>query len=121
LNVKSKGVLPVAILGTEDFDVTTIDVATITLEGVGPIRSNLEDVATPFDGDLCDCHTLGADGFTDLTLKFDTQEIVAALGQVSDGDVLPLTITANLMEVYDSNTAIVGEDCVLILKKGKNH
>jgi hypothetical protein len=33
LNVKSKGVLPVAILGTEDFDVSEIDVSSILLEG----------------------------------------------------------------------------------------
>jgi hypothetical protein len=47
LNLKSKGVLPVAILGSEDLDVSTIDVDTIRLEGVAPLRSRLEDVATP--------------------------------------------------------------------------
>jgi hypothetical protein len=44
INTKSKGVLPVAILGTGDFDVTDIDVASISLEGVDPIRSSVEDV-----------------------------------------------------------------------------
>jgi hypothetical protein len=37
----------VAILGTEDFDVNQIDIASIRLEGVAPIRSSYEDVATP--------------------------------------------------------------------------
>jgi hypothetical protein len=79
LNKKSKGVLPVAVLGTEDFDVTAIDPETIelTLEGVeggvSPLRWNYEDVATPFEGELCDCHELEGDGILDLTLKFDTQ------------------------------------------------
>jgi hypothetical protein len=47
LNVKSKGVLPVAILGTEDFDVGMIDPTSIMLAGVSAIRSSYEDVATP--------------------------------------------------------------------------
>jgi len=123
LNVGSKGVLPVAILGTEDIDMTQIDPASVRLEGVAPLRWALEDVATPFEPytgkeDAFDCTTEGPDGFLDLTFKFDTQEIVADLGDVEDGDVLVLQLTGNLMEEYDG-TAIVGEDVVVILKKGK--
>lgn len=110
LNVNKKGVLPVAILGTEDFDVTQIDPATILLEGVAPLRWALEDVGTPGD------QLAGPDGFTDLTLKFDAQEIVAALGDVNDGDVIVLHLTGNLKEEF-SGTAIVGEDVVRIIKK----
>ncbi len=51
LNVESKGMLPVAILGSEDFDVTDIDIAPTRLAGVPPIRSSLEDVAGPVVGD----------------------------------------------------------------------
>jgi hypothetical protein len=46
LNPKSQGVLPVAILGTEYFDVSDIDVSTILLEAVFPRRARIEDVAT---------------------------------------------------------------------------
>jgi len=106
LNVKSKGVLPVSILGTEDFDVTTVDIATLALNGVSPVRSALEDVATP------DCTELGGDGFTDLTLKFRAQDVVAVLGTVSDGDVLVLQLTGNLLD----GTPIAGEDVVIIRK-----
>jgi hypothetical protein len=116
LNTKSKGVLPVAILGSEDLDVTTIDLESIFLEGVPPIRSSVEDVATPFDGELCDCTTEGADGYDDLTLKFDRQEIVEALGEVSDGDSIKMTITSNLTD----GTCLEGSDCVVIRKKGKD-
>jgi len=45
LNLKSRGILPVAILGSEDFDIDTIDIASIRLEGVMAVRSNIEDVA----------------------------------------------------------------------------
>ncbi len=117
LNTKSKGVLPVAILGTDAFDVADIDVASIRLQGVAPIRSSIEDVSTPVSDDLddCDCTTDGPDGFDDLTLKFWTQEIVAALGPVNDGDEIVLTLTGSLLD----GTPIEGQDCVLILKKGK--
>ena len=121
LNVGSKGVLPVAILGTEELDVTDIDPASVTLEGVSPIRWSVEDVATPFDGEIVDefsCTTEGSDGFDDLTLKFDQQAVVAALGDVSDGDVLVLALAGNLTEDA-GGTPIVGEDVVVILKKGK--
>ena len=118
LNVSSKGVLPVAILGTENFDVAEVDIDTVLLEGVAPLRSKLEDVATPFDGELVDaysCTEEGPDGLVDLTLKFDKQEIVAALGDVEDGDVLILTLTASLL----SGNAVSGKDIVIIRKKGK--
>jgi hypothetical protein len=87
------------------------------LEDVAPLRWSEEDVASPFDGELCDCTTEADDGFDDLTLKFDTQEIVAALGEVDDGDELVLTLTGNLLD----GTPIEGKDCVLILNKGKKH
>ena len=121
LNLKSKGVLPVAVLGTEDLDITTIDPTTIRLsrEGVEgevrPIRSDHEDVATPFEGELCDCHELNGDGYPDLTLKFKTQELVETLGlgEVA-GETIPLTLTGELME-SEGGTPIKGEDCVLVL------
>jgi|GEM_PF-4541823 len=44
---EAKAVLPVAILGTADFDITDIDPATVMLEGVPALRWNIEDVSTP--------------------------------------------------------------------------
>jgi hypothetical protein len=119
LNVKSKGVLPVAILGDESFDVTQVDPASVRLEGVAPLRWDREDVATPFEPylgkqDAFDCTEAGPDGYLDLTLKFNSQEVVAALGAVNDGDVLVLQLTGNLMEEFGGNS-IIGEDVVVIL------
>ncbi|KPJ66746.1 MAG: hypothetical protein AMJ43_06965 [Coxiella sp. DG_40] len=116
LNVNSKGVLPVAILGSEDLDVTTIDVASILLAGVDSIRSNYEDVAAPVsNGEECECTTEGPDGYLDLTLKFETRQVVDALGEVTDGDVLPLTLTGMLFD----ETAIEGVDCIVVVGKFK--
>lgn len=120
-NVGQKGVTPVAILGTADFDVTQVDPVSVVLEGVAPLRWAYEDVATPFEPylgkeDPFDCTTDGPDGYMDLTLKFKSQEIVTAIGEVADGDVLVLTLTGNLLEEF-GGTPIVGEDVIVILKK----
>ncbi len=125
LYLEKKGVLPVAILGTEDFDVTSINPATIRLskdgveneDGVSPLRWSYEDVATPFEGDLCGCRDLNSDGYMDLTLKFDAREVIywLELGE-NVGETIPLTLKAHL----SGCEAIQGQDCVRIqLKKPK--
>jgi len=126
LNTDKKGVVPVAVLGTEDFDVTTIDPETIKLTmeglevGVSPLRWAYEDVGTPFEGELCDCHDAGPDGILDLTVKFKAQELVETLG-LEDlvGETEPLLLTGNL-KVEHSGTAIQGSDCMRFQEsKGK--
>jgi hypothetical protein len=123
INTKDKGVQPVAILGTEDFDVTQVDPATVLLMGVAPLRWAYEDVATPYEPYIGKegafaCTTEGPDGYLDLVFHFDTQELVEALGEVADGDVIVIPLTGNLSEEF-GGTPIVGEDVVVILKKGK--
>ena len=123
LNLKNKGVLPVAFLGTEEFDVTTIDPATVILWRLGhtghvvPLRWAYEDVATPFEGEPCDCHVLGPDGYLDLTLKFDVPELVEKLelDEVA-GETIPLILTGKLKEEF-GGTPIRGEDCISVLKE----
>jgi hypothetical protein len=123
LNVKSRGVLPVAILGSAGFDIEKIDTATIRLLGVAPICSSMEDVGTPFEPysgkEDCglDCNDWGPDGWMDLTLKFRTQDMVSALGAGLDAGCTLLTITGNLKEEYNG-TPFQGEDVVLILISG---
>ncbi|MFH1703998.1 MAG: hypothetical protein ABIB41_11370 [Nitrospirota bacterium] len=120
---KKYGVLHVAILGTKDFDVTQIDPASIRLEGVAPLRWSFKDVATPFTPSTgkehCyeDCTSEGADGFKDLTLKFSAKKLIAALGNVTDNECRVLKLSGNLKKEKGS-TPIVGEDVVVIQKKG---
>ena len=130
LNLKSKGVLPVAVLGTGDFDVAEIDPETVELAFFGPgsdpfdggvpaERSASEDVATPYEEVVegCDdCSEEGPDGLLDLTLKFDKQAVIATLGDVGDGDCILLTLTGYL---YDG-TGFLGSDVVRIIKKENN-
>jgi hypothetical protein len=80
-------------------------------------------VGTPFEpyvGKMdCnyDCNDWDGDGIMDMTLKFDAQEIVAALGDVTDGECHVLNLTGNFREEFYGGP-IVGEDVVLILDKG---
>jgi len=116
VNVKSKGVLPVAILGTEEFDVSVIDPASIFLNGVPAIRSSYEDVGGPVaNPDECECTANGPDGFDDLSLKFKTQDIVETFGEVNAGDILTLPLTG----VLNDGTGIEGADCVVIVGRHK--
>jgi hypothetical protein len=106
------GVLPAAILGCADFDVHDIDVTSLLLEGVQVSKSSYEDVAAPLlNGDECECTTDGPDEYTDLVLKFSKPEIYAALGPVSEGDIVVLTLTGTLLD----GTDISGSDCVRII------
>ncbi len=116
IQLRRNGVIPAAILGNADFDVSEIDLSTVRLEGVEANNSSFEDIATPFDLDGIEdwnersCHTLGSDGHDDLTLRFSTQAVINALGSVKSGDVLKLKIYGNLLD----GTSFEGEDVVII-------
>jgi hypothetical protein len=112
LNLRSKGVVPAAVLGSDALDVNSIDIASVRLEGVAPVRSSIEDVsAVVADGNECECTTEGPDGYDDLTLKFKTWEIAEAIGPVAKGDTLALTLTGTLTD----GTPIGGSDCIVIV------
>ena len=61
INLKSKGVVTVAVLTTDEFDASSIDPVTVIFAGASPLRWAWEDV--DFD---CD---------TDLVFHFKTQEL----------------------------------------------
>ena len=112
--MKKGGVMPAAIVGTESFDVTEIDVSTLLLEGVAPLRSSYEDVTRPVTSiNECACATGGPDGFVDLTLKFSRQEIAATIGPSEVNDVVELTLTGTLTD----GTPFEASDCVTIVGK----
>ena len=101
INLKSRGVLPVALLSTDDFDALDVDVETILFgdplllddggTGVSPLRSAEKDV--------------NGDGLTDLTLKFSMRDLVdnGALGGMSMEAILTGLTTGGMMfEASDS-------------------
>jgi hypothetical protein len=117
VNLVSKGVLRVAILGTTDVPVAAIDPKSVTLQGIAPLRWKLEDVARPYEpfvgkSDIYQCNILGPDGYPDLVFKFDTQEVAAALGDVDAGQALILKLDGKLQD----GTEIKGEDSVVVIR-----
>ncbi len=135
LGTKSKGVLPVAVMGSLDLDVTQIDPASIRLfrNGVvdpimfAPLSWSLEDTGVPYEPftgkvDAYDCleyypNKYGMfDGYLDLSIKFKEKEVIAALGEINNGDVVILQISGELKEEYGGNK-IIGEDVIWIVKK----
>lgn len=71
INPGSMGVIPVAIMTTEDFDATEVDTETVRFgpDLASPVRYSFEDV--DYDGDL------------DVVLKFRTQEAGIQAGDTS--------------------------------------
>jgi hypothetical protein len=110
LNVKSKGVLPVAILGTAAFDVSDVDPGSLRFfnpnaAGVPgysehPLRSALEDV----DGD----------GLVDLVSHFDAENLMAICPtEEPDGTEMELHLVGALID----GTPLEGMDTVRIINK----
>lgn len=116
MDLQSTRFLPVAIVGTGDFDVTDVDPASVLLEGMAPLRWSLGDAATPFRPFMgkqgpFDCTVVGPDGRVDLILQFSRRSVLLALGPVNAGDVRVLRLTGSRRD----GTEFVGEDVVLIL------
>ena len=102
INTKSMGVVPVAILGSADFDVTEVDVSTLTF---GP------DSATPAH-DLSDPDTyadhlqdVNGDGFLDLVSHYKQKEVGLCV------DNTEATISGTLLD----GTPFEGTDSVRLL------
>jgi len=109
VNLKSKGVLPVAIISTEVFDATTVDWESVTLDAVPAIKAEEVDVN---DTQVCDggeCWCTGADGLIDLVVYFNTSDFVDW-----DED----TIEAMLEGETYGGTSIQGIDAVRIVTQG---
>ncbi len=99
LNPNSNGKLPAALLGSSTFDISNVDVSSLLLEGVAPVRTRVEDV--------------DADGYDDLVLKFLTGDLCDALGKPVPGDVLTLKLTGGMS---DGNQFFAEDDIMVVGK-----
>jgi len=121
--VGSQGMLAAAILGTDDFDVHSVDLTSLRLLGIAPLKVVFEDVAAPFqpsapgDSDP-QCTDEGPDGIQDLTLKFDARQVMQAVQAMlgrppEDQQTLFLSIRGMLID----GTPFRGDDVVIVVSK----
>lgn len=113
VNPRSRGKLPVAIVGGADFDVSRIDLSTIALTRsddparVYPVLASIEDVTAPQIDSGCACSEDVVDGIDDLVLKFETQDVVTELGlDVDRGSHVELTIVGNTLPVREDGKLV---------------
>jgi hypothetical protein len=109
VNVFSKGLVPVAILGTAEFDVNDIVISSLPDRTV---MHTIEDVAAPFGGPIIDqfsCTEAGPDGFDDLIFKIPSSE----LNCLPDGVLALLIIDGVLLD----GTPFEGSDVAKVINK----
>ena len=119
-NVKTGGKLPVAILGTSHFDVTDIDVSTITSYGYSTVGNEyLLDVATPHYslGLACnDCGTGLADGYLDLNVRFNRKDLASYISYAPNGACIGMLVSGELFD----GTPWIGWDVIKVIKPGSS-
>jgi hypothetical protein len=75
INLKKKGLTPVAILGSDSFDVANIDPSTLSFSGASPAHDLMDPVV------LSDHYEdVNGDGWTDLVSHYNTQELGLSAG-----------------------------------------
>ena len=85
-NNDGNGVIPVAILGSSSFDVTTVDAETVELEGP-PVR-----VVGKSNKLVASIEDVNSDGFNDLVVRIEDEDGVFSLGETI------ATLTGALLE-----------------------
>ncbi|MAT73406.1 MAG: hypothetical protein CMJ58_28310 [Planctomycetaceae bacterium] len=109
INLKSNGVLPVAVLSTTDFDATAVDAA--TLKFGDPLL--IADGATPADPLRWSYEDVNHDGLDDLSLKFSLQDLRAT------GVFTSSTTEGYLAGQLQDGSHIAGRDAVLVFSPGR--
>ena len=102
VNLKSKGVLAVAILGGGDFDVTQIDLGTVELAGAGPRGKGKS-------GDKGSFEDINGDLIVDLILHFDMQDL----------EIIRETSELTLVGKLEDGTNFQGTDSIRIVPSVK--
>jgi hypothetical protein len=98
INLKSKGVLPVAILSTDTFDATTVSPETVRLAGASVRLKGNGQPAFSFED-------VNGDGRLDIVLQFDTQSL----------EITSTDTQANLTGRTKDGLRIVGHDDLRIV------
>lgn len=98
INPKSHGVTPALLRGADAFDAHTVDLSSLIVEGVAPVSVRVGERT--------------GDGIDDISMKFDTAELAAAMGHVpAKHDVVTMHLTGN----FRDGTRLAGECPVTVV------
>ncbi len=96
-NMRSKGVLPVALIGSADLDVTQVDLGSVMLAGLVPVKTAMADIQE--------------DGYVDIVMHFRDQDVAGLLAGSEDGEVVGLELTGEMMD----GMLITGADSLTLI------
>jgi len=99
INLGSNGKVPVAILGSADFDATTVDPYSVTLAGASVLLKG--KAQTP----MASVEDVNEDGYDDLVVHVDTEAL-----ELSEDDTIAI-----LEGETDDDTPIIGEDTIRVV------
>jgi hypothetical protein len=108
VNLNSRAVVSVVVLGTDDLDVGEVDVASVRVEGLEPSRTMYRDRGTPGQ-----CRG-EPDGVLDLVLVTDAAELLAALRDRDVPMVHGMNVSVQVDGVLHDGTPFVGRDDVFL-------
>lgn len=107
----SRGVLPIALVGSSSLDVMALDHASLRVAGVLPLSIEVSDVA----GDSPSCAEASEpDGIADLLLKASNEALTSALGPVESGDIVTIDVTGHMSAAFGENRLIGNDDVVIV-------
>lgn len=106
--------LPIAVAGSEGFDVHDIDVGSVRLlDRLPPLSWRFEDVTGAQDS--CDCRRRRPDGVMDLVLEYQSQDVLALLEPVEQHESRLLRLDGTLAD----RTYFRGGECVTVVGNGR--
>jgi len=120
---RNKGVIPMAILGSADLDVTDINVSSLNINGAAfPVKApKVYDVGGPGpEPCVCGSHKCrGRDGYPDLVLQFSQSDLIDALGldEVRSGTVVEVTVFGEMSDGVE----LQATDCLKVHVVGGGH
>jgi len=132
INRRSRGVIPIALFGSSDFDVEQVDISSLVLfraDGEGGMASPHEGPPGPHttlgdigaaglpgeEGEDCACRESlsEADGFMDLVMKFNTANVMhqLELDEFERGTQVELMLSGYMLDGSEFSAS----DCVRVL------
>jgi len=107
-------VFPTALAGDVGFDVSQIDLLTLTIDGVPPKTTSFDDVTGPPDAPVGCCASGDgdlSDGITDLEMKFNVSALAGVIRPGFVGAQRLLTIRGFLLD----GRPFEGTDCIVFV------